>query len=136
MKRLIIAVIVGLLVTSAAVGLVQWIGHQLFPLPAGADPNNPEDIKEYVKTAPFMALFFVIISYAAGAIAGGFTATKIARDSSRAPVFIIGSLFALFSFYMMMIIPSPFWFWILGIGVWGLVFVGRKLARNTTSLKN
>lgn len=135
MLRKILAVIAGLLATAAMVSLVQMLGHYLYPMPPGSDPNDIEAMKEYVENAPFMALFFVIISYAAGAITGGFVATKIAKDSSRAPAFIIGSLFALVSVYMMLTIPAPFWFWILGVAVWGLVMVGRTFARNTTSLE-
>lgn len=134
MVRKILAVIAGLLATAAMVALVQQLGHYLYPMPPGSDPNDVEAVKEYVENAPFMALFFVIISYAAGALTGGFTATKIAKDSSRAPAFISGALFALVSIYMMLTIPSPFWFWILGIAVWGLVMVGRTLARRTSPL--
>ena len=129
MTRQVLSVIAGFAATSVAVGIVQYIGHSIYPLPTGADSNDPETIRNYVETAPFMALFFVIISYAAGAVLGGFVATKIAGDSSRAPVIILGAMFTLVSIYMMVTIPSPLWFWILGIGAWGLVFVGRNLAR-------
>ena len=129
MLRQIFAVIAGIVATSIIVGIVQYIGHMLYALPAGSNSNDPEVIRKYVETAPFMALFFVIISYAAGAVCGGFVASKIGRDSSRAPVFILGAVFVLISVYMMVAIPSPFWFWVLGMGAWGLVFVGRDLAQ-------
>lgn len=128
MGRKILAVIAGLVAAALMVGLVQKLGHLIYPLPAGADANDPETFKNYVENAPFLAVFFVIIAYAAGALAGGFVATKIARDSSRAPAFIVGSIMLLFSIYIMSIIPSPIWFWILGVAAWGLVLVGYRLA--------
>lgn len=128
MGRKILAVIAGLVAAALMVGLVQKLGHLIYPLPAGTDPNDPETFKNYVENAPFLAVFFVIIAYAAGALTGGFVATKIARDSSRAPAFIVGSIMLLFSIYMMLIIPSPIWFWILGVASWGLVLVGYRLA--------
>ena len=128
MLRKILAVAAGIIATSIAVGLVQQLGHYLYPLPAGADPNNPEVIKEYVEKDPFMAVFFVILSYAAGALTGGFVATKIANDGKKIYAIIIGVLFLFVSIYMMITIPSPIWFWILGIAVWGLVLVGYRLA--------
>ncbi len=134
MLRKVLAVIAGFIITGAVVGAVQWIGHQIYPLLAGADLNDNETLKDYVENAPFMALFFVILSYAAGAFAGGFAATKIARDSSRAPAFIIGALFTLFSIYMMLTVPTPFWFWVLGIAAWGLVMAGRSVARKSAPL--
>ena len=133
MVRKIAAVIAGIVATSIAVGLVQQLGHYLYPLPAGTDPNDPEAIKKYVETAPFFAVFFVIISYAAGALAGGFVSTKIANDGKKIYAIIIGILFLMISVYMMITIPSPIWFWVLGIAVWSLVLVGWKLALNRRS---
>lgn len=128
MLRKILALVVGVLLTSIAVGAVQSLGHYLYPLPPGTDPNNPEHIKHYVETAPFMAIFFVIISYAVGALVGGFSSTLIANDGKKVYALIIGFVFLCVSIYMMIIIPSPIWFWILGILVWGLVLAGYKLA--------
>ena len=133
MVRKIAAVIAGIVATSIAVGLVQQLGHYLYPLPTGTDPNDPEAIKIYVETAPFFAVFFVIISYAAGALAGGFVSTKIANDGKKIYAIIIGILFLMISVYMMITIPSPIWFWVLGIAVWSLVLVGWKLALNRRS---
>lgn len=124
----ILAVVAGILVTSIVVGLVQQMGHYLYPLPAGADPNDPEAIKSYVETAPFLAVFFVIISYAMGALFGGFFSTKIADDGKPVYAVVIGVIFLIISVYMMTVIPSPVWFWILGIAVWSLVLVGYRLA--------
>lgn len=128
MLRKIVAILVGVIATSVAVGLVQQLGHYCYPLPEGTNPNDPEAIKKYVETAPFMPLFFVIISYAVGALVGGFVATKIANDGKKSYAILLGIVFLLTSIYMMIIIPSPIWFWILGISVWGLVLVGYQLA--------
>ena len=133
MVRKLAAVIAGIVATSIAVGLVQQLGHYLYPLPAGTDPNDPEAIKKHVETAPFFAVFLVIISYAAGALAGGFVSTKIANDGKKIYAIIIGILFLMISVYMMITIPSPIWFWVLGIAVWSLVLVGWKLALNRRS---
>jgi len=130
MIKKIVAVVAGILLTSDAVGLVQQLGHYLYPLPSGTDPNDPEAIKKYVENAPFMAIFFVIISYAVGALVGGFVSTKIANDGKKIYALIIGILFLFNSIYMMVTIPSPIWFWILGIAAWSLVLLGWKLALN------
>ena len=126
--RKILAVAVGMIAAGFAVGAVQALGHSLYPLPAGANPENPEDISKYVESAPFMAVFFVIISYAAGALTGGFLSTLIANDRKKIYAVIIGIFFLITSIYMMITIPSPIWFWICGILVWLLVLVGWKLA--------
>lgn len=128
MFRKIAALLAGIVATSIAVGLVQQLDHYFYPLPAGTDPNDPDSFKNYVQTAPFFAVFFVIISYAAGALAGGFVSTKIANDCKKIYAVVIGILFLMISIYMMITIPSPIWFWILGIAVWSLVLVGWRLA--------
>lgn len=128
MLRKILAVVVGMLAASIAIGLVQKLDHTIYPLPAGSDPNNTEAIKKYVETAPFMAVFFVIISYAAGALTAGFISTIIAKDGKKIYAIILGCLFLATTLYMMYTIPSPVWFWICGILVWLLVLVGWKLA--------
>lgn len=128
MLRKMLAILAGLIATSIFVGLIQQLGHYFYPLPEGTNPNDIEAIKNYVKTAPFMAIFFVIISYAIGAIVGGFISTKIANDGKKNYAILIGIVFLFISIYMMINIPSPVWFWILGILVWGLVLVGYRLA--------
>lgn len=126
--RKILAVLVAMIATGIVVGLVQHIGHKMYPLPAGTNPQNPDDIAKYVENAPFMAIFFVIISYAAGALTGGFVSTLIAPDRKKIYAIIIGIIFLITSIYMMVTIPSPIWFWICGILIWLLVLVGWKMA--------
>lgn len=128
MIRKIIALVAGILLTGFAVGLTQQLGHYLYPLPEGANPEDPEAIKKYIETAPFMAIFFVIISYSVGAFVGGFSSTIIANDGKKIYAIIIGILFLFVSIYMMTVIPSPIWFWILGLLSWLLVLLGWKLA--------
>ena len=60
--RKIFAVVIAMIVTGIVVGAVQKLGQNIYPLPVGADPENPEDIKNYIENAPFITLFFVIIS--------------------------------------------------------------------------
>jgi hypothetical protein len=89
-----------------------------------------EALKEYVATAPFMALFFVILGYALGAFVTGFIATKIAGDNKKTYAVICGVIFLIQGIYMMAVLLTPAWFWVLGIAVWGLVLAGYKLALN------
>lgn len=128
MLRKILAIPGGLLAGGIGIFLMQTLGHQLYPLPKNMDPNNMEAMKDYVATAPFMALFFVILSYALGALISGFVSTKIAGNSKKIFAIVCGIIFLLQSIYMMYALPTPIWFWILGIMVWLLVLVGWKLA--------
>ena len=123
--RKILAVVIAMVAAGIVIGIVQQTGHKLYPLPEGTNPENPDDIAKYVENAPFMTVFFVIISYAAGALVGGFISTLIANDRKKIYAVIIGIIFLITSVYMMSIIPSPLWFWICGILVW--LFGSRRL---------
>ena len=42
--RKIFAVVIAMIFTGIVVGAVQKLGQNIYPLPVGADPENPEDI--------------------------------------------------------------------------------------------
>jgi MFS family permease len=128
--RKILAVLGGVFFGVIAITLMEKLGQNLYPRPMGMKDNDMEALKQYVATAPFMALFFVILGYAAGAFVAGFIATKIAGDNKKTYAVICGVIFLLQGIYMMAVLPTPIWFWVLGITVWGLVLVGHKLALN------
>lgn len=130
MLRKILAVPAGLFFGVLCISAIEKLGHYLFPRPEGMKADDMEALKQYVETAPLMALMFVIIGYAVGAFIAGFSSTKIARDGKKIYAVICGAIFLLQGIYMMYILPTPIWFWILGIAVWGLVLVGYKLALN------
>ncbi|WP_426479090.1 hypothetical protein ACP3T3_06470 [Chryseobacterium sp. CBSDS_008] len=128
MLRRILAVLAGLITGSICITVVEKIGHSLYPPPPEAAAGDMEALKIYVGQAPFMALFFIIIAYALAAVVSGFTATKISNDGKLTAALICGIIFLLMTLYMMISLPAPIWFWILGILVWGLIFPGYKLA--------
>lgn len=57
MIKKIIAVPAGVLAGGLGIYLTETLGHKLYPLPAGMDPNDMDAMASYVSTAPFMALF-------------------------------------------------------------------------------
>lgn len=135
MLRKILAVIGGIVSGSLTVAAVEMLGHYLYPLPKGMKTDDMktddmEAMKEYIPNAPFMALFFVIIAYALAALVVGFVSTKIANDGKNKYAIIGGIIFLIITIVNLVMLPTPIWFWVLGIAVWGLVFVGYKLALN------
>jgi len=130
MLRRILAVIAGIMVGSVGIWLMERLGHSLYPFPADLKPDNIEGFKAYVGNLPFMGKFIVIIGYALGALLSGFVATKVANNGKPVAAIVCGAIFLFFTVYNMMVLPTPVWFWILGIAVWGLVLVGYRLALN------
>lgn len=134
MLRRILAVLAGLIAGSIGITVVEKIGHALYPPPVEAEAGDMEALKVYVVQAPFMALFFIILAYALAAVISGFTAAKISNNGKYTAALICGIIFLLMTVYMMVSLPTPIWFWILGILVWGLVFAGHKLALKTKKI--
>ncbi|PIF46442.1 hypothetical protein CLU96_3473 [Chryseobacterium sp. 52] len=134
MLRRILAVPAGLIAGMICITLIEKIGHQLYPPPAAAGSGDMEAMKEYVAHAPFMALFFVIIGYAVAAFVSGFTASKVASNGKHTSAAVCGVIFLFITIYMMFSLPTPIWFWVLGILVWGLVFAGSTLALKTKKI--
>ncbi|WP_449397689.1 hypothetical protein [Chryseobacterium wanjuense] len=130
MLRRILAVIAGIIVGSIGIWLIERVGHSLYPFPEGLKPTDIEGFKTYVENLPFMGKFIVILGYALGALLSGFVATKVANNNKPTAAIICGIIFMFFTIYNMVVLPTPIWFWVLGIVVWGLVLVGYKLALN------
>lgn len=128
MLRIILGVIAGIIVGSVCVWGVETLNHILHPYPAGMKANDMEAFKSYIENLPFSGKFLVIVGYALGALVSGFISTKIARNGKHTAAIICGLIFLSFTIYNMVVLPTPIWFWVLGILVWGLVLVGYKLA--------
>ncbi len=130
MGRRILAVIGGILAGSICIWLIEALGHILYPLPSGVKPSDIDAFKTYVSTLPFAALLLVLLGYSFGAVVSGFISTKIANDGKSRYAIICGIFFLLATVYNMYMLPTPVWFWIFGILLWGLVLIGYKLALN------
>ncbi|MFC3158282.1 hypothetical protein SAMN05443633_110162 [Chryseobacterium arachidis] len=130
MIRTVLAVIAGIIVGSIGIWLMEILGHSMYPYPAGLRPDDLEGFKAYVENLPFMGKFMVILGYALGALISGFVSTKIANNNTPVAAVSCGIIFLFFTIYNMIMLPTPAWFWVLGIAVWGLVLAGYKLALN------
>lgn len=128
MLRIILGVIAGIIAGSICVWGVETLNHILHPYPAGMKANDMEAFKSYIENLPFLGKFMVILGYALGALFSGFISTKIAKNGKPTAAIICGLIFLSFTIYNMIVLPTPIWFWVLGILVWGLVLAGYKLA--------
>ncbi len=111
MLRNVLGFVAGFLVAGTLVGIIEGIGHQVYPPPAGMDPNDPESIKAYMAQIPTGALLFVLIAWVLGTLGGAYVATRVAHQSPRICAACVAGMMLLSSIYMMIAIPSPAWFW-------------------------
>lgn len=131
MIRSILALLAGLLVMGLTVAAVQVAGHALFPPPEGIDPGNHAQMVAYIERMPVLALAWVLLAYAAGAVAGAFTAAKLApARRSRLPWAIATVLLALIVANFVLIPYHPLWMMVAGVLLpYPFALLGGRLAR-------
>ncbi len=117
----ILATIVGFIVASVTVYIFEsLIGHNLFPLPEGANPMDMEWIKNNMDQIPMGAKIFVVIAHFMGIVAGMFVAGLISK-TSMVPAYIVAGLMIAATFFNIFMLPKELWF-TLSDGI--IVFVG------------
>jgi len=109
MLRLILGIVAGLVVGVALVWGLQMLGHAIWPLPAGVDTHDPEQVKGLIGKMPVMAVAWVAMAYGLAAFGGASVANIVAQGRLAAGWVVVGVLFAM-SVATMFMIPHPFWF--------------------------
>ena len=126
----IIATIIGLILASLTVYIFEsLIGHNLFPLPEGANPMDIEWLKNNMDQIPIGAKICVVIGHFMGIVVGMFIAGLISKIS-MIPVYIVGGLMIAATFFNIFMLPKELWF-TLSDGVLAFVgfLVGTSLAK-------
>jgi hypothetical protein len=106
------AVGVGLFVALLVVALCETGGHVLFPLPAGIDPQDLEQIRQAMNEGkiPTGALFSVLLGWVLGVFCGSWVAAKLTNWGKMACGFVVGAFIFSCSILMLLTIPHPIMF--------------------------
>lgn len=81
--RKFLSILLGIILGSIAVFIVETIGHLIFPPPAGIDVTDPEQLKQVIEQLPIGALIFVLLAWAIGSFVGGYVTSKVAKTDSH-----------------------------------------------------
>lgn len=130
----VLATIVGFIVASITVYIFETlIGHNLFPLPEGANPMDMEWIKNNMDQIPMGAKICVVIAHFAGIVVGMFVAAKISKKS-MVPSYIVGALMLLATLFNIVMLPKELWF-TLSDGLLTIVgfILGKQLSQKQIS---
>jgi hypothetical protein len=125
--RSILAVVLGFLLASIVMLAVEYAGHLLFT-PPGLDLRDPEVLKTAFINAPLGAQLFVLLAWVLGSLAGGWLAAWI--SGRVADALVLGAILLAAGIYNMVTIPSPLWFWVVGVALFlPCAYAGAKLAK-------
>ena len=129
MGRTIVGVIVGLLVMAGCVAAVEWLGHALYPPPAGLDYQDPAQLQALMQSMPWQAKALVVLAWTLGSLAGGFVAAMIARARRRGAALCVGLVMLALVGINLAMIPHPAWMMALGLLLpLPFALLGRELA--------
>lgn len=125
----VLATIVGIIVASFTVYIFEsLIGHNLFPLPEGANSMNMEWLKNNMDQIPMGAKLFVVLAHFIGIVAGMFVAAIISKKS-MVPSYSVGGIMLAATLFNIIMLPKELWF-SLSDGILVIVgfFIGKILA--------
>ena len=108
MMRRILSILAGLAVTVVCVGLLEALGHLVFPPPEGMDVSDPETLKTVMWDIPLGAKLSVLAAWTLGTFAGGAVAAYFARAGSW-PAWTIAGIMLLLIGINLVWIPHPVW---------------------------
>ena len=131
MIRLVSAALGGIVVAVIVVGIVEMIGHTIFPPPADLDLSDPAQAAKLIERLPVASLLFVLIAWAAGSFTGGCVATVIARRASIVPALAVAVAMLLGTLYSLYVIPHPLWMAAAGLLIpFPAAWLGARLAQS------
>jgi MFS family permease len=131
MIRNILAVAAGALVAFCLIYLLESAGHLVHPLPAGVDPNNPDQLREHIKTLPAGAFALVLAAWLLATLVGGWVAARIGRNRNLA--LVVGALVLAGAVANMAMLPHPLWFVVVAVaGIVAASLLARCLVRTPT----
>ena len=115
MGRNIVAGVVGVIVASVLVWVVQKIGHTVYPPPTDLNLADAEALRDYVASLPVGALLFVAAAWFVGATAGTCAACGIGTAKPMYLAVVVGGFVFIAASANLVMIPHPIWFSVLGL---------------------
>ncbi len=115
--KITLATLVGIVSGMLVIGLVEALGHQLFPVPQEVtQAYENQDTEALLALISPAMLFFVLLAYLLGSFVAGSLSAWIAK--SKKPAWIAGAVLTLGGFLNVTMIPHPLWFILLSLVVY------------------
>jgi len=110
MVRNVAAAITGIVTAFVLIMLIEKLGHIIYPPPPDIDFSDPEAMRPYIATLPFLALLFPMIAWVVATFAGTALACKIGTANPLAFAAVVGGLVLAGTIANLIVIPHPVWF--------------------------
>jgi len=107
MLRIIGGILAGIVTLFVTVFVIEWIGHQFFPISAEVNLRDPAANPTFVTDAPIGAQLFVVAAWFGGALLGGLIAGRI--SDRHWAVWVIAGFVVVAAIANIVMIPHPVW---------------------------
>ena len=112
--KIFLGTFLGLITAFFSIGLLEPLGHLLFPVPFKIDFSNIDELESKLHLIPFGTHIFVAIVHCIGLLLGFFVSRLIDKDTIY-PILIIGGFVTFATIINAFTIPHPLWFSILDL---------------------
>ena len=110
MVRNVAAALAGIVTAFVMIMLIEKLGHFIYPPPADLDFSDPDVMRPYIATLPFLALLFPMIAWVVATFAGTVLACKIGTANPLAFSAVVGGLVLAGTITNLIMIKHPLWF--------------------------
>jgi hypothetical protein len=113
--RGVAATVSGIVCAGLTIAGVEWLGHRLYPPPAGLKTDDVDALAAHVAQMPVGALLFVLLAWLLGVVVGGWLSATIAGRRPRLYSGVIAAVILLGAIANFATIPHPVWFMALAV---------------------
>ena len=110
MLRDILAGIAGIVIAASIVFLSDELSHMIYPMPAGLDPADTEDLRDYIATLPLGASLMVMGGWVVATFVGSVVADRIGTTKAWIYPTVVGGFMFTATTANLIAIPHPHWF--------------------------
>ncbi|GGK70785.1 hypothetical protein ACD591_04330 [Rufibacter glacialis] len=115
MFRSILSVVGGAAIGVFTISLVQYMSHQLYPVPAHLNPNQGQAVASALENAPTAALLLVLFGFALGSFLAGMVAARYAHTRKVLHALLAGLLLMVAGIANLLALPHPLWFAVVSL---------------------
>lgn len=134
MVRNVAAALAGIVTAFVMIMLIEKLGHIIYPPPADLDVSNPDVMRPYIATLPFLALLFPMIAWVIATFAGTALACKIGTANSLAFAAVVGGLVLAGTISNLIMIKHPLWFSLVSlVAVAASAWIAARVSSGTGS---
>jgi hypothetical protein len=101
----------GVVAAVFVVILMDTLVGNIYSLPAGTDPNNPDSLRQAVSALPVTAFLILVAGWVLAAGVGSYLAARLATHARVVHGMIVALFVLVATISNLAKIPHPFWLW-------------------------